>query len=201
MTKPGFKIKIKMTGGKELEDAFAKIKRSTIKLHLREAVSLEALRLEAMMKTGIRNQAPGGKKFKPLAESTIERKGSSKALIDRGDLINSINTDFYGGGLTAFVGVSRMARDRDGNRLANIAEIHEFGTDPYKIPVTNKMRFWWLAQSLSGKWSLSPLKRSTTHINHPGIPERSFIRPSYDEWVQDVEENINDHVISRLFKT
>lgn len=169
--------------------------------YLRQGVPREALRLQSMMREGIRNQAPGGKKFKPLAPSTIAMKGSSKALIDRGDLLRSINVNSRRGGLTVFVGVNRRARNRDGQRLANIAEIHEFGTDPYKIEITNRMRFWWLAQAKNNKrWLFGPLKRSTTHINHPGIPERSFIRASYDEWVKDAEQNILEYVTSRMMQ-
>lgn len=191
-------ITVKTDGVVQISANFDQWSRECRKL-LRDAVEPEALRLQAMMRQGIRNQAPGGKRFKPLAQSTIDMKRSSKALIDRGDLLRSINTDFHGGGLSAFVGVNRKARGRDGEPLANIAEIHEFGTDPYKIPVTNKMRFWWLAQVKNNKrWKFGPLKKSTVEINHPGIPERSFIRASYDEWVQDVEQNILEYVTSRL---
>ncbi|MEN6368460.1 MAG: phage virion morphogenesis protein [Thermotogota bacterium] len=80
--------------------------------------------------TGIRAQAPGGLQFKPLAESTKARKGSSKALIDHGDLIRSINVTKMSD-LVYFVGVHRMYAVRIGRSalsLVNIAEIHEFGS-------------------------------------------------------------------------
>ena len=59
-------------------------------LAIRQATIKNALLLVREIKRGIRSQAPGGKAFVKLAESTIARKGSSKALIDTGFLVNSI---------------------------------------------------------------------------------------------------------------
>ncbi len=81
--------------------------------------------------TGIKKQAPGGIKFKPLADSTIQRKGSSKALIDHGDLIRSVNVTNLGG-LSYFVGVHRQVTGKNGKPMVNIAEIHEFGSKKVK---------------------------------------------------------------------
>jgi len=80
---------------------------------------------------GIRSQAPGGRKFKPLAQSTIDAKGSSKALIDQGDMIRSINVQKVqvgGKGIVVFVGIHRTVVSRDGKSMANLAEIHETGS-------------------------------------------------------------------------
>ena len=54
---------------------------------LRQATIRNALFLVREIQRGIRSQAPGGQAFVKLAESTIERKGSSKALIDTGFLV------------------------------------------------------------------------------------------------------------------
>ncbi|MCK5604398.1 hypothetical protein KAR91_21085, partial [Candidatus Pacearchaeota archaeon] len=77
-------------------------------------------------------QAPGGKPFRPLAESTKKRKKSSKALIDKGDYIRSVNVKDLGGG-AAFVGVHKEARNDAGDSLANIGEVLEFGTKDKRI--------------------------------------------------------------------
>ena len=58
---------------------------------LRQATIRNALFLVREIQRGIRSQSPGGQAFVKLAESTIVRKGSSKALIDTGFLVNAIN--------------------------------------------------------------------------------------------------------------
>ena len=57
---------------------------------LRQATIRNALFLVREIQRGIRSQAPGGQAFVKLAESTTLRKGSSKALIDTGFLVNAI---------------------------------------------------------------------------------------------------------------
>ena len=71
-------------------------------LAIRKATIKNALLLVREIKRGIRDQAPGGKQFAPLAQVTIDRKGSSKALIDTGFLVNSITQKIMSDG--AFVG-------------------------------------------------------------------------------------------------
>lgn len=162
---------------------------------MKKALKRQALRLRSYMQLQIRRG--GIPKFKPLAESTKKRKKSSKPLIDKGDLIRSINVDMLDGGNGAFVGVNRQVRNRKGNRLENIAEFHEFGTKPFQIPVTAKMRWWWYFQFKSGIFK-SPLKPTTTVINHPGIPKRPFIVPAFDIWKKDINEMFTDDVVRGL---
>jgi len=69
-------------------------------LAIRQATIKNALLLVREIKRGIRSQAPGGKAFVKLAESTIARKGSSKALIDTGFLVNSITQRILRTGLS-----------------------------------------------------------------------------------------------------
>lgn len=100
--------------------------------------------------TGIRSQAPGGIHFKPLAPSTIARKkNGSKALIDQGDLIRSINVTKLGD-LAFFVGVHRSVQGKAGKPMWNLAEIHEFGSKkkpnrpparPFLIPSYKAWRY------------------------------------------------------------
>jgi phage gpG-like protein len=77
------------------------------------------------IKKGIKSQAPGGKKFQPLAKATIEKKGSSKALIDTGFLLSAITQKIMGD--KAFVGLLRGTRNKDGDEMVNIGAIMEFG--------------------------------------------------------------------------
>jgi len=94
-------------------------------LAIRKATIKNALLLVREIQRGIRSQAPGGKQFAPLAESTIRRKGSSKALIDTGFLVNSITQKILSDG--AFVGLLRTSISKDGESVANIAAIMEYG--------------------------------------------------------------------------
>jgi phage gpG-like protein len=92
---------------------------------LNQAATKCALLLVREIKKGIKAQAPGGKKFTPLAEATIEKKGSSKALIDTGFLLSSITQKIMGD--KAFVGLLRGTRNKDGEEIVNIGAIMEFG--------------------------------------------------------------------------
>ena len=58
-----------------------------------------------------------------------------------------------------------------------IAAAHEYGTN---IGVTQKMRGWFLAQGY-------PLTTATTHIR---IPERSFIRSTFDSETDEIEKQM-----------
>ena len=94
-------------------------------LALRQATIKNAVLLVREIKRGIRSQSPGGQQFAQLALSTIEAKGSSKALIDTGFLMNSITQRMLKD--RAFVGLLRTAQSRDGEALANIGAIMEYG--------------------------------------------------------------------------
>ena len=92
---------------------------------LNRAATKCALLLVREIKKGIKSQSPGGKKFAPLAEATIEKKGSSKALIDTGFLLSAITQIIKGD--VAFVGLLRGTRNKDGDEIVNIGAIMEFG--------------------------------------------------------------------------
>jgi len=83
-------------------------------------------------------QVPGGVPFEPLAEGTIERKGSSKALIDTGFLVNAITQRILAD--SAFVGLLRGTVYPKGEDARNpvppstIGAIMEYGAT---IPMPN----------------------------------------------------------------
>ena len=92
---------------------------------LRQATIRNALFLVREIQRGIRSQSPGGQPFVKLAESTIERKGSSKALIDTGFLINAITHKIMVD--KAFVGLLRGTVNKDGEDMVNLGAVMEYG--------------------------------------------------------------------------
>ena len=102
-----------------------------------------------------------GKNFAPNHPYTIAKKGSSKPLIDKGDLLGSVTYDVFNQN-SVFIGVKKESG------TANIAAVHEFGCT---IKVTPKMRAYLHYNGLH-------LKDSTQYVN---IPARSFIRPVLED--------------------
>src|SRR5690554_3891986 len=84
---------------------------------LRQATIRNALLLVREIQRGIRSQAPGGQPFAKLAQSIIDRKGSSKALIDTGFLVNAITQKIMAD--KAFVGLLRGTVNKDGEDMVN----------------------------------------------------------------------------------
>jgi hypothetical protein len=138
---------------------------------------------------GIREQAPGGKAFRPLAPGTLKmrelrRFRGTKALIVRGDLRNSITVRRVSAG-ASFVGVLKSARAKDGRSLANVAEVHEFGSNPIVIRITPKMRaLLHLMNRERGRDSRGRFTRTRSQYGQASkgfviirIPARPFIRP------------------------
>jgi len=92
---------------------------------LRAATVKNALLLVREIQRGIKSQAPGGVPFAKLAESTIDRKGSSKALIDTGFLVNAITQKIMAD--KAFVGLLRGTVNPQGEDVVNIGAVMEYG--------------------------------------------------------------------------
>ena len=155
-----------------------------------QATSQLALFLAGNIRSGIRSGHPtGGEKFKPLAESTKKMKRSSKPLINHGDLLRSIAAQQVATGPNKtdwFIGVHRAVRAPNGRAMWNLAEIHEFGTDPFMIPVTPKLRGFWMAMAAKGIFA-APLHRGTLILFHPGVPARPFLRPPWEAFLQKAQ--------------
>ena len=66
------------------------LKPSRIAAGIQQAASKVGNYGASEVKKGIVSGAPGGQNFAPLSSMTIARKGSSKPLIDKGDLVGSI---------------------------------------------------------------------------------------------------------------
>jgi len=102
-----------------------------------------------------------GKDMTPLHGFTIEQKGSSKPLMDDGDLLGSVDYAFLDE-LAVIVGARRKAADG-----TDLAALHE-REDGTRIAVTPKMRAFLHARGFH-------LKPSTTTIFIPGRP---FLKPA-----------------------
>jgi hypothetical protein len=126
---------------------------------IRQAMYQEAHLLRRMIVVGIRRQAPGGQRLRPLKPATIKAKGGkSKALIDKGDYIRSINVKEIGGGVAYFVGVHKEARNDKGESLANIGEVLEFGTRDRRIKPLPHLR------PSFAKWKVDTGKRALVRL-------------------------------------
>ena len=101
--------------------------------------------------------------------------------------------------IARFVGVHRTAIGKAGQRLANIAEIHEFGTKPYTIPVTPRMRAWFNAMAAQGIFPRR-MSAATRVIRHPGIPARPFLRPPFEAWQEGLDDRLSERLLQELQK-
>ena len=106
-----------------------------------------------------------GKDMAPLHGFTIEQKGSSKPLIDDGDLLASLGV-WSIEDLAVIVGVHRKAEDG-----TDIAALHE-REEGTRVPVTPKMRAYLHARGFH-------LKPETTELFIPGRP---FMKPAYQDF-------------------
>lgn len=106
-----------------------------MRVGLRKSVQRGSVWFAGVVRKELQEQRPGGKALTPpLKMATLERKrgGSTKILIEFGDLLRSIQA--YRIGPTAYlVGVHRRVR-RSGKRMTNIAAVHAKGTKDGSIP-------------------------------------------------------------------
>jgi len=152
-----------------------------------KALLQEAQFLRTKIVEGIREQAPGGRAFTPLAPATLAIRRfrgfhGTKALLVQGDLRNSITVTKDGD--QVFVGVLRTARNRAGKSLVDIAALHEHGSRPIVIRLTPKARAFLHAAfrhaGLDGPSSGQP----STGIAVIQIPARPFLAPVFEKYAQ-----------------
>jgi phage gpG-like protein len=93
---------------------------------MHKAIRQEAQLFRSMVLRAFNSRGrTNGKAWAPLKPDTKKRKGSSKPLIDTGDLRNSVAVVDLGA--QVFVGVPNLARNRQGEALTSIAAVHEYG--------------------------------------------------------------------------
>lgn len=148
---------------------------------------------------GIREQAPGGRAFAPLAPTTLairQFRGfrGSKALIVQADLRNSITV--VRDGDRVLVGVLRTARNRAGKSLVDIAALQEYGSRPIVIHLTPRARAFLHAAFRHAGLDRPNSGQPGTGIAVIQIPARPFLAPVFDKDAQP--EQVSRRVLERV---
>jgi len=152
---------------------------------------------------GIREQAPGGRAFAPLAPTTLairQFRGfrGTKALLVQGDLRNSITV--VKDGDRVLVGVLRTARSRSGKSLVDVAALQEHGSRPIVVRLTPRARAF-----LHAAFRRAGLDEPSS--GQPGIgiaiiriPARPFLAPVFDKYAQpdQISRRFLERVASQL---
>jgi hypothetical protein len=180
-----------LAGGRRVKDAIDK------------AVLQEAQFFRTKIVEGLREQAPGGQPFAPLAPTTLAIRRfrgfkGTKALMVRGDLRNSITVVRQPGGV--FVGVLRTARGKGGQSLVNVAAVHEFGSRPITIKLTPKARRFLHAAFRAAGLDAPASDRPATGIAVIKVPARPFLRPVFEKYgdAEEVSKRFLDRVARNL---
>ena len=132
---------------------------------LQKNCSVALMRAGVLLEGMIKDRIISGRDMAKLHGFTVEQKGSSKPLIDDGDLLGSVGHRFVEKN-AVFVGAHRKAADG-----TDVAELHERekGT---RIKVTPKMRAYLHARGFH-------LKPETKVLFIPGRP---YIKPAYRDF-------------------
>lgn len=161
---------------------------SHLKRGIRKSLLQDGHYLRKQIVTGMRKQEPGGKKYKPLASTTIATRRfrgfrGRKALIRSADLRNSVSVKAIGEAV--FVGALRTKRSSDGRSLANIFRVHEFGAGPIAIKITPKMRRF-LHAMLSKTRATRGVGGGTggTGVIIVSVPARPTFTPVFDKYAK-----------------
>jgi hypothetical protein len=187
-----------MAGGFSLEvTGFKKLKEKLrprsfekrLKREVKKATRRVGLLAERKIKTDIRQ-----KKVKPskLSGMTIAIKGSTKALVNSGQLLQSITSKVIAWDIVV-VGVlkNKKVRDEATGAVKDVIMIARILHDGATIPVTPKMRryFFWLANAdespVQGK--ISPLSMSTRVIR---VPARPFMKGVLDKTARKLYQKV-----------
>lgn len=174
---------------------------------VQKAVMQEALLYEREMKQRITTQAVIPPPLAPLTLALRKFKGfdGTKALTRTGGLWRSIKAqevERQGRGFKILVGVNRKARSRyhggkQGAQLINVAMAQEFGTKPFFIRVTPRLRKFWLAMWYRGIVA-TPLKSSTTVLGPIQLPARPFVGPVFEANKAQSPKRIQDRAFREL---
>jgi hypothetical protein len=180
-----------LAGGRRVKEAIDK------------ALLQEAQFFRTKIVEGLREQAPGGQPFAPLAPTTLAIRRfrgfkGTKALMVRGDLRNSITVVKQPGGV--FVGVLRTARGKGGQSLVNVAAVHEFGSRPITIKLTPKARRFLHAAFRAAGLDAPAADRPGTGIAVIKVPARPFLRPVFEKYgeAEEVAKRFLERVARNL---
>lgn len=160
---------LELTGFEELKKA---LDPRAFERRLRREVKRAMVANAQIAEAEVKKDIYAGATFDPNSQRTIAIKGSSRPLVDNGDLVKSVDGQVVKWDL-AVIGVlrSKQVKGEDGKTedIKNIAVIVHEGA---VIRVTDKMRAFFAAMSRKhpGKWF--PLDPKTTVIV---IPPRPFL--------------------------
>lgn len=190
---------IQLVGDWSKLQAIAKDAPKRLNAALQKALLQEGQFFRAKIVEGFREQAPGGQAFQPLAETTLATRRSqgfkgTKALIRNADLRNSVTV--VRDGTRVFVGVLRSARTKGGESLVNIAAVHEYGSRPIVIRLTDKMRKRLHAMMRAGGLP-EPATPNTTGIIVIQVPARPFLAPIWKMYGEPPEK-VGQRFMSRV---
>jgi hypothetical protein len=180
--------------GKLLEAAPRRMQAAFDKALLQEAQFLRTKIVE-----GIREQAPGGRAFTPLAPTTLairQFRGfhGTKALIVQADLRNSITV--VKDGDRVLVGVLHTARNRVGKSLVDIAALQEYGSRPIVVRLTPKARAFLHAAFRHAGLDRPESAQPGIGIAIIRIPPRPFLAPVFEKYAQP--EQVSRRFLERV---
>jgi len=132
---------------------------------LQKNCKVALLRAGVLLEGMIKDRIISGRDMQKLHGFTVDEKGSSKPLIDDGDLLGSVGHRFVAKD-AVFVGAHRKAEDG-----TDIAALHE-REEGTRIKVTPKMRAYLHARGFH-------LKPETTELFIPGRP---YIKPAFRDF-------------------
>jgi hypothetical protein len=121
--------------------------------------------------------------FTPLKALTVVMRSQRgvrgrRPLVAHGDLRGAVQVVAKGD--EVFVGISHKARGRGGQRLAQVAALHEQGAGPFAVRVTPAMRraFFQALRRADRSPKTGTSSSSQTWIIR--IPARPFLKPALD---------------------
>ncbi|WP_428261180.1 phage virion morphogenesis protein, partial [Haliangium sp.] len=166
------------------------------------AVEQEAHLCRKEIVQGLTSGSPGGKRLAPLAASTLATRRArgmrgTKPLIARGDLRRSITVRRTPRGV--FVGILRSARSRDGERLVDIARVHEFGKVVVYRMNDKARRVVAMMMREAGVEPAGPGSKNGIVVNK--IPARPFLGPVFAKLKESAPARVFGRVVHLLAKS
>ena len=168
-----------------------------------QAIVAEGEFLRAKMVEGLTAQAPGGKALRPLSPWTIAARRlagfrGTKSLIRSGALRAAITVQVVRGQVT--VGVPRTAIGPGGERLIDIAALHENGAGPFIVKITPAMRRYLavVAKHLPGGATRGKGRGGARGYLTIRIPPRPFIAPVWRKYGKPAE--MKKRIMARMQK-
>ncbi len=134
---------------------------------LKKTIAAEAEVIAGMIRARINGNTPP-----PNAASTIQQKGSSKTLVNTGEMKNSVQI-VWNGKFQAFIGIPAAAR----GGVSRLADIHENGRVIVQQMTEKQRRFLHALFKTGGN-----KHGGGTGIIVIHIPARPFIKPAMDEY-------------------